>query len=131
MVNHYGVLVERTSREDSMIFGSADVSATDVSTMTWDRFDEMASYVALDDPVYGYAFDKDELSRLASDGIRLQLASLDVGIFANGIMERTHISHASMAMGSVSIVDDACEIFEKHERTTHDKSALIAAVTAK
>ena len=131
MVDHYGVLVERTSNKDSLIFGSADVSAADVSPMTWDRFDEMASHVALDDPVYGYAFDGDELSRLASDGIRLQLASLDVGIFANGIMERAHISHASMAMGSVSIVDDACEIFEKYEPTTRDKSASIAAVTAK
>jgi hypothetical protein len=49
---------------------------------------------------------------VALDSIRLQLASLDVGIFANGIMESAHISHASMAMGSVSIDDHACTIFE-------------------
>ncbi len=131
MVDHYGVLVERTARPDSLIFGSADVGTADASPMTWDRFDDMASHVALDDPVYGSAFDDDELSRLASDGIRLQLALLGVGIFANGIMECAHISHASMAMGSESIDDDACKIFKKFESTIRDVSASIAAVTAK
>jgi hypothetical protein len=99
--------------------------------MTWNRFDEMASHIALNDPVYGYTFDDDKLSRLASDSIRLQLASLDVGIFANDIMERAHISHASMAMGSVSINDNACTIFEKIEYNICDVSASIAAVTAR
>jgi hypothetical protein len=131
MVDHYSVLVERTARPNSLIFGCANVGAADASPMTWDCFDEVISHVAYDDPVYGYAFDRDELSRLASDGIQLQLASLDAGIFTNGIMERPHISHASMAMGSVSIDDIACKIFEKFESTIRDVSASIAAVTAK
>ena len=87
-------------------------------------------HVAYDDPVYGYAFDADEFSRLDSDGIRVQLASLDVGIFANGVMERAHISHASMAMGSVSIDESECNLFEKFETTLRESFVSLAAVTA-
>ncbi len=98
--------------------------------MTWDRFDKVVSHVAYNDPVYGYAFDDDKFTRLASYGIRVQIASLDVGIFANGVMEQAHISHASMAMGSVSINDDACKIFVKFETTICHACASLAAVTA-
>jgi hypothetical protein len=108
MVDHYGILVKQTARPSSLMFEQADVGKLDASPMTWDHFDEVVSHVAYDDPVYGYTFDADEFTRLNLDGIRVQLALLDVGIFANGVMERAQISHASMAMGSVSINNDAC-----------------------
>ena len=107
-IDHYGILVVQTARPSSLMFEHVDVGKLDASPMTWDRFDEVVSHVAYDDPVYGYTFDADEFTRLNLDGIRVQLASLDVGIFANGVMERAQISHASMAMGSVSVNDDAC-----------------------
>jgi hypothetical protein len=45
-------------------------------------------------------------------------------------MEQAHISHASMAMGSVSINNSPCEIFEGLESTLRDAFVSIAAVTA-
>ena len=129
-IDHYGILVVQTARPSSLMFEHVDVGKLDASPMTWDRFDEVVSHVAYDDPVYGYTFDADEFTRLNLDGIRVQLASLDVGIFANGVMERAQISHASMAMGSVSVNDDACQIFEKCESTLQDAFASLAAVTA-
>jgi hypothetical protein len=130
MVDHYGVLVERLPKPRSMIFDDANVGELYASPITWDRFDDVVSHVAYDDPVYGYVFDADEFSRLDLDGIQVQLAALDVGMFANGLVERAHISHASMAMGSVSIDNSECKIFEKFETNLCKAFASLAAVTA-
>jgi hypothetical protein len=45
-------------------------------------------------------------------------------------MEWAHISHASMAMGSVSINDSLCEIFEELESTLCKAFVSLAAVMA-
>jgi hypothetical protein len=45
-------------------------------------------------------------------------------------MEQAHISHALMAMGSVSIDKSTCKIFEGLESTFHEAFASLAAVTA-
>jgi hypothetical protein len=126
MVDHFGVLVECSMRPRSEIFDNLDAGELYGSPVSWDHFDEVAS----DDPVYGYAFDADEVAQLDSDGIRAQLASLDIKIFATGLMERAHISHSSMAMGSVSIDTSPCEIFEGLESILHDAFVSLAAVTA-
>ncbi len=57
---------------------------------------------------------------------------MDVGIFANGIMDWAHISHALMAMGSVSIDESPCKIFEGLESTLCEAFTFtsLAAVTA-
>jgi hypothetical protein len=105
-----------------------DVGELYGSPVSWDCFDEVASHVAYDDPVYGYAFDADEVAWIDLDGIQAQLALLDISIFAMGLMERAHISHASMAMGSVSINDSPCEIFEGFDSTLCDTFVTLAAV---
>jgi hypothetical protein len=130
MVDHFGVLVERSVWPRTMIFEDVDVSELNASPISWDCFDKEDSHVAFDNPVYGYAFDADKISRLDSDGIQAQLALLDVRIFANGIMEWAHISHALMAMGSVSIDKSTCKIFDGLESTLCEAFASLAAVTA-
>ncbi len=57
----------------------------------------------------------DEVVKLNHDGIHAKLASIDISyeprMFAAAIPERAHMSHVSMALGSVSIDDTACDIF--------------------
>jgi hypothetical protein len=81
MVDHFGVLVERSVQSCSEVFDDVDVGELYGSNVFWDCFDEVASLVAYEDPVYGYVFDADEVARLDSDGIQAQLASLDIRIF--------------------------------------------------
>jgi hypothetical protein len=130
MVDHFGVLVECSVQSRSEIFDNMDVGELYCSPVSWDCFDEVVSHVAYDDPVYGYAFDADEVARLDLDRIQAQLALLSIRIFATGLMEWAHISHASMAMGSVSINDSPCEIFEGLESTLCNDFVSLAAVTA-
>ncbi len=80
MIDHFGVLVERSVWPRSTIFDDVDVSELYSSPIGWDCFDEVVSHVAFDNPVYGFAFDADEISRLDLDGIQAQLALLHVGI---------------------------------------------------
>jgi hypothetical protein len=130
LVDHFGVLVERSVQPRSEIFDNVDVGELYGSPVSWDCFDEVISHVAYDNPVYGYAFDAGEVARFDSDGIQAQLALLDIRIFATGLMERAHISHALMAMGCVSIDNSPCEIFEELESTLCNAFVSLAAVTA-
>ena len=111
MVDHYGVLVECSMQPRSEILDNMDVGEVYGSPVSWDCFDEVVFHFPYEDPVYGYAFDAGEVARFDSDGIQAQLALLDIRIFATGLMERAHISHALMNMVSVSINDSSCEIF--------------------
>ncbi len=56
-----------------------------------------------------------EVAKLNHDGIHAELASINISyeprMFAAAISERAHMSHVSMALGSVSIDDTACGIF--------------------
>jgi hypothetical protein len=50
--------------------------------------------------------------------------------FATGLLEHTHLSHASMALGSVSIDNSPCKICEGMTSTTASAFASLAMVTA-
>jgi hypothetical protein len=128
MVDHFGVLVECSVIPRSQIFDNVDVGELYGSPVSWGCFDEVVSHVANEDPVYVYAFDADEVAWLDLDGIQAQLASLDIRMFATGLMEWAHIPHASMTMGSVSINDSPCEIFEGLESTLRNAYNSLAAV---
>jgi hypothetical protein len=72
---------------------------------------------------------------LNQDGIRAQLSSIDAFheplIFSAAINKRAHMSHASMALGSVSIDDSACDLFEANFSSMLATAfATIAAVLA-
>jgi hypothetical protein len=45
-------------------------------------------------------------------------------------LEHTHLSHAAMALGSLSIDNSPCEIFEGKTSTIASAYASLAAVTA-
>ncbi len=77
----------------------------------------------------------DEVAKLNHDGIHAELASIDISyesrMFAAAISERAHMSHVSIALGSVSIDDTACGIFMKNASAMlTTASATIAAVSA-
>ncbi len=96
MVDHYRVLVDHTPRKHTSLFDCVDVSQLYDQETSWDKFDEIVSHLAYDDPGYRYG-DEDDVARLDSDGIQVQLALLDFRIFAMGLLECMHLSHASMA----------------------------------
>jgi hypothetical protein len=77
----------------------------------------------------------DEVVKLNHDGICAKLASIDIiykpRMFAAAISERAHMSHVSMALGSVSIDDTPCDIFmENVSAMLTTIFATIAAVSA-
>jgi hypothetical protein len=57
----------------------------------------------------------DEVVKLNHDGIHAKLVSIEISykprMFATAISECAHMSHVSMALGSMSIDDTACDIF--------------------
>jgi hypothetical protein len=70
-----------------------------------------------DDPFLGCPLtDKEQVKLLNQDGICAQLSSIDVSheplLFLAAMKEHDHMSCALMAMGSVSIDDSVCELFE-------------------
>jgi hypothetical protein len=77
----------------------------------------------------------DEVVKLNHDGICAKLASIDISyeprMFAAAISERAYMSHVSMALGSVSIDDTACDMFmENASAMLTTAFATIAAVSA-
>jgi hypothetical protein len=88
-----------------------------------------------DDPFLGCPLTDDEQVKLNQDGIRAQLSSIDLSheplLFLAAMKEHAHMSHALMAMGSVSIDDSACELFEANlSDMLATTFATIAAVLA-
>jgi hypothetical protein len=81
MVGHYGVLVDHTSCKCTTLFDCVHASQLYAQETSWDKFDEIVSHLAYDDPRYRYGFGEDDIARLASDGIQVQLALLDFRFF--------------------------------------------------
>jgi hypothetical protein len=75
------------------------------------------------------------IAKLNHDDIRAKLASINISyeprMFHAAISERAHMSHVSMALGSVSIDDTTCGIFmENASAMLTTAFATIAAVSA-
>jgi len=82
----------------------------------WDSFeqmidDQLSEVYNLSDPLL-----EDDEVMLTCDGIRAQIASLNTlfepSIFSVVLIDQALISRVSMAMGSMTVDDAACEIFE-------------------
>jgi hypothetical protein len=74
----------------------------------------VATVITSQDYDPGCPLTDDEAIKLNHDGIHAKLASIDISyeprLFAAAIAEQAHMSHdVSMAAGSVSIDDSACE----------------------
>jgi hypothetical protein len=102
---------------------------------TWDEFNDTIDKVMADndDSFLGCPLTDNEQVKLNQDGICAQLSSINVSheplLFLVAMKERAHMSHALMAMGSVSIDDSPCELFEANLSNMLAKAfATIAAV---
>jgi hypothetical protein len=89
---------------------------------------------ASNDGNLGCPLTKDEVVKLNQDGICAKLASIDISyepkMFATAATEGAHMSHVSMALGSVSIDDSDCELFIANTPAMlATVFAMIAAVT--
>jgi hypothetical protein len=82
------------------------------------------------------SFDDDELASLSMDGIRSQVATLDGSLepailFETIVMENAHMSTTvAMALGSMTVNDNACDLFEAVLTTSNASPASVSAVTA-
>ena len=72
----------------------------------------------------------DDLARLHDDGICAQVAGLDGILFSGGLSERALMLHISMAMGSISVCNDSCALFEAMPLSIAAAFTTLALVTA-
>jgi hypothetical protein len=114
MLNSEGMIIEREERPPKHIFTEADIGMLYVEPATWDEFNDTVDKVIADDddPLMGCPLvTDDDVVKLNQDGIRAQLSSIDASheplLFSAAINECAHMSHALMALGSVSIDDSA------------------------
>jgi hypothetical protein len=118
MLNSEGMIIEREERPPKHIFTEVDIGMLYIKPATWKEFNDTVDKVMAedDDPFLGCPLTDDEEVKLNQDGICAQLSSIDVSheplLFLAAIKERAHMSHVLMAMGSVSIDDSACDLFE-------------------
>jgi hypothetical protein len=131
------MIIEREERPPKHIFTEADIGMLYIKPATLNEFNDTVNKVMTEDndPFLGCPLTDDEKVKLNQDGIRAQLSSIDVSheplLFLAAIKERAHMSHASMAMGSVSIDNSACDLFEANLSSMLATAfASIAAVLA-
>jgi hypothetical protein len=130
MVDVNGSLVEQDPRPQSNIFNEVDISKLYIEPVTWHCYEDIVNNIADDDPIEIHHLTSDDLESFYGDGICAQLESLDGIIFFGGFSERAHLSHVSMAMGSVSVCSDLCKIFEAMSSSIATAFATLASVTA-
>jgi hypothetical protein len=130
MVDVNGLLVERDPHPQSNIFNETDISKLYGKPVTCQCYEDIVNKIADDDPIKIHHLTSDDLERFYGDGIRAQLASLDGIIFSGGLSERAHLLHVSMAIGSMSVCNDWCEIFEAMSSSIATAFATLVSVTA-
>ncbi len=137
MLNSEGMIIEQEERPPEHFFTEADIGMLYIEPANWDEFNDTVDKVMADDddPYMGCPMTDDDVVMLNQDGIRAQLSSIDASheplLFLAAINEHTHMSHALMAMGSMSIDDSACDLFEANLSSMLATAfATIAAVLA-
>ena len=119
MLDSGGDIVNRDTTM-STVFDDADIAEMYAEPVEWDVFDTFVDSIFADhdttltgDPMDDD--DDDDDTRLSHDGIRAQLSSFSgvhqPKLFAQSIFDRATISHLSMALGSTTIDNLACEVF--------------------
>jgi hypothetical protein len=115
MMDSSGEIVGRRKRNRNL-FEEADIKELYAEPCTWDSFeqlidDQLSEVYDLSNPL-----SEDEEVMLTCDGICAQIASLNTvfepSIFSAVLIDQALISRVSMAMGSMTAEDAACEIFE-------------------
>ncbi len=131
MVDVNELLVERDPCPQSAIFSEADIGKLYGKPVTWDHYNDVVNAICNDngDPVE-HPISSDDLARLHDDGICAQVAGLDGILISGGLSERALISHVSMAMGSISVSNDSCAIFEAMPLSIAAAFTTLASVNA-
>jgi hypothetical protein len=136
MLDSNSLIVEHDTRPPQVLFPEANLCKLYGEPVTWNEFNDAINQVcASEDEFLGCPLTNDEVVKLNHDDIHAKQASIDISykprIFAAAITECAHISHVSMALGSVSIDDTACGIFmENASAIMTTVFATIAAVSA-
>ncbi len=136
MIDANGVIVEHDTGLPRVLFTEADLCKLYGKPDAWDEFNDAVNTVITSqdfDP--GCPFTDDEMIKLNHDGICARPASINISyeprLFAAAIAKQAHMSHVSMAVGSVSIDGLACDIFEANISAQLAVAfATIAAVSA-
>jgi hypothetical protein len=136
MIDNCGEVVDR-ERVKTTLFEAADISEMYAEPCTWEAYeDTVNSIIQHDDTQYfgDPLLDGDDGNRLDHDGILAHLAGLNVmnepSLFSASISDRATISHLRMALGSATVDDFACEVFES--RAYYELLALadVSAIAA-
>jgi hypothetical protein len=136
MIDANGLIVEHDTRLPWVLFTEADLCKLYGKPVAWDKFnDAVDRAITSHDCDPGCPLTDDEAIKLNHDGIRAGLASIDISyeprLFAAVIAEQAHMSHVSISVGSISIDDSACDIFEANLSAQLDTAfAMTAAVSA-
>ena len=115
MLDSSGEIVGQRKRNRNL-FEEADISVLYAEPCTWDSLEELIDNQLSD--VYDLCdpLSEDDEVMLTCDGIRAQIASLNTvfepPIFSAVLIDQALISKVSMAMGSMTVDDAACGVFE-------------------
>ncbi len=104
---------------------------------TWEVYEDTVNAIMQHDDTQYFGdplLDDDDGNRLDHDGIQAHLAGLSVvnepSIFSASISHRDIISHLRMALGSTTVDDFACEVFESHAYCELLALADVSAIAA-
>ena len=115
MLDSSGESVGRRKRNRNL-FEEADISVLYAEPCTWDSFEELIDNQLSDVYDLSDPLSEDDEVMLTCDGIRAQIASLNTvfepPIFSAVLIDQALISKVSMAMGSMTVDDAACGVFE-------------------
>jgi hypothetical protein len=95
----------------------ADLGKLYSKPVGWDKFNNAISLIYTSDSIsQGCPLPEDKAVKLNAQEICAKLASLGKNckpnVFAASITERAHLSHAMMAIGSMTVDDHSCEFFD-------------------
>jgi hypothetical protein len=130
------LIVDHDTQLPQVLFTEANLCKLYGEPVAWAEFNNAINRIcASEDEFLGCPLTDDEIAKPNHDGICAKLVSIDISyeprMFAAAISEHAHMSHVSMALGSVAIDDTACGIFmENASAMLTTAFATIAAVSA-
>ena len=135
MIDNCGEIVDR-ERIKTTIFEEADIGEMLAEPCTWDIYEDKVDAIIHDDDTQDFGdplFEDDDDTRRNHDGIRARLAGMS-GVnepidFSASTSDRATISHLYMAMGSTTIDDSVCEVFESRAYGELLALADVSAIT--
>ena len=115
MMDSSGEIVGRRKRNRNL-FEEADRSVLYAEPCTWDLCEQLIDDQLSDVYDLRYPLSDDDEAMLTCDGIRAQIASVNTvfepSIFSAVLNDQALISRVSMAMGSMTVDDAACEVLK-------------------